>query len=384
MNIDSNKSVVIPSSRDFQKTIYDFMKRALEKGDFDAVLIPVKVPSGDSYSWILCQDISLVDDANPVAPIMPVQGAKALKSFTRKGEGELKVAVVMRPCEVRASIELTKLNQVHLDNIIIISYDCPGAIPYSDYLGNPQESEKQFQKILTGKHFNSDIVKPVCQICDQFSLPASDLHFSLLGSVDKSVLLISNSDKGRTILDNLKLQYIEDLSVWQNQITEIKEKRAQKRKDVFKEIQPLIDGFDNLQAFFANCIGCHNCQSACPICYCRQCYFDSEVAKNTREVVQNMAEKQGCISFPEDLIMFHVGRMSHMSLSCVSCGQCTDVCPVSIPVASLFSYVADNTQPAFEYVAGLGAGEALPLRDFKLSEIDSIDELVKSAESEEN
>lgn len=384
MNIDSNKGVVIPSSQNFQKTIYDFLKHALEKGDFDAILLPVKVPAGDSFSWILCRDPSLIDDANPVAPVMPVQGAKALKSFTRKGDGKLKVAVVMRPCEVRASIELFKLNQVHLDNIILISYDCPGAIPYSDYLKNPQDSEKQFQEILSEKHFNSDIVKPVCQMCVQFSLPASDLHFSSLNSADKPVLLISNSDKGRIILDNLKLPYLEDLSAWQKQISGITKKKKLKRKDTFKEVQPLIDGFENLQTFFSNCIGCHNCSNACPICYCRHCYFDSEAVKNTQEVIQNMAEKRGCISFPEDLIMFHVGRMSHMSLSCVSCGLCTDVCPVSIPVATLFSYVADKTQQTFEYEAGISSGEALPLKEFKLSEISNIDELVKSAESEEN
>ena len=78
--------------------------------------------------------------------------------------------------------------------------------------------------------------------------------------------------------------------------------------------------------------------------------------------------------------MFHVGRLSHMSLSCVSCGQCTDVCPVSIPVSTMFSYVADSTQQTFEYEAGICAGDALPLREFKLSEIANIDELVKSAE----
>ena len=80
--------------------------------------------------------------------------------------------------------------------------------------------------------------------------------------------------------------------------------------------------------------------------------------------------------------MFHVGRMTHMSLSCVSCGQCSDACPVSIPVADVFSFVADRTQSTFEYKAGLNATDPLPLRQFRKSELPGVHELVKNAEAE--
>ena len=72
-----------------------------------------------------------------------------------------------------------------------------------------------------------------------------------------------------------------------------------------------------------------------------------------------------------------------MSLSCVSCGQCTDACPVSIPVADIFSYMAGLTQATFEYVAGRNDGEPLPLRHFKEDEVEKVHEIVKGAEEEE-
>jgi len=384
MTLNPNKGVKISSENGIRKTIFDFLKNTLTKGIFDTILIPAKVPAGDSYAWILLKETSLMDDTNPVPPVMAVQGAKALKSLTRKGEGQLNIAAIMRPCEIRASIELSKLNQVRLDKITLISYDCPGSIPFSDYIANPQESDKLFQSILSKGEFENEATKPVCRICSDLFCPSSDLHFGSLGSEGKSIFIIPNSEKGTRILDDLELACSEDTSSWNSQMTKLKEKKAGKREEIFKTIQPMIEGMDGLLKTFANCVGCHNCQSACPICYCRQCYFDSEVSKSTSQFLQTQAEKGGRLAFPQDKIMFHVGRMAHMSLSCVSCGLCTDACPVSIPVAQIFSYVSDKTQQACEYHAGNDAGEGHPLRQYQLDEIHEIHELVKSAEPQEN
>jgi formate dehydrogenase subunit beta len=144
-----------------------------------------------------------------------------------------------------------------------------------------------------------------------------------------------------------------------------------------------LQGVEGLHKTFADCIGCHNCQSACPICFCRQCYFDSEVAKQDPNARLDAALERGGIAFPADRVMFHTGRMTHMSLSCVSCGQCSDACPVSIPVADIFSYMAGVTQPTFEYTAGRNDGEPLPLRHFREDEVPRVHEIVKRAEEEE-
>lgn len=383
MDVKKFTGVAVESKDGFQTAVFRIMQQLLENGDVDALLLPVKVPAGDSYSWILCKDTSLIIGAAPAAPVMPVQGAKALKSLTRKHDGPLKVAAVMRPCEVRAAIELAKLSQVSLEHITLISYDCPGALPYPGYLQNPEEGEKVFGALLAKKEYTSDKTKSTCQICTGFDLPASDLHFSPFGAGDTSVMLIANSARGEEQLQKLSLTEEISPDARLKKIDEIRKIRAEKREAVFTEVQPLIDGYNNLQDIFANCIGCHNCQSACPICYCRQCYFDSDVAETAKKITRSSASRAGSISFPQDQVMFHVGRMTHMSLSCVSCGQCTDVCPVSIPVAKVFSYVGARTQKTFEYTPGSSEDEALPLREFKLSEIANIDELVKSAEAEE-
>ena len=54
-----------------------------------------------------------------------------------------------------------------------------------------------------------------------------------------------------------------------------------------------------------------------------------------------------------------------MTMSCVSCGSCEDACPVDIPVAQLFSAVAEDSQLLFEYSPGMDINEPLPLRVFR-------------------
>jgi formate dehydrogenase subunit beta len=360
-----------------------FLAEALKNSAADAVLVPVATPAQDSYAWILTTDPEVVRGARPIAPTMPVQGAKALKSLTRKGNGKSRVIAVMRPCEIRAAIELAKLNQVHLDNIVLVSHDCHGSVPLQTYVGDPAGSEKDFDEMLEAGKSDEATVKPVCRICVDFSLVDSDLHLGTIGLGGKSALLIAGSDKGQALLDAMGMTSEEDVSAWSQAIAKLKVAREGKRSEALAGTGEGLQGFDGLHATFSDCIGCHNCQSACPICYCRQCYFDSEVAKKDPAALLDTAVARGGIAFPGDRVMFHTGRMAHMSLSCVSCGQCTDACPVGIPVADVFSYMAGLTQDTFEYAAGARDGEPLPLRQYREQELAKVHEIVKGAEEGE-
>ena len=363
--------------------IRDFLRKALESPAADAVLVPVETPARDSYAWILTTDVGLLDQAKPVTPTMPVQGAKALRALTRKGKGTVKSIAVMRPCEIRAAIELSKLNQVCLDNIILVSYDCLGATPLKDHIRDRDSSEQHFNTMLEARKTDDEAVKPVCSICVDFALVDSDIHFGTLGVPAGSVLVVANSDKGRTLLESIGIPLKEDIAGWMGAVTELRAQREERRRKALAETGAALQGFDGLRATFADCIGCHNCQSACPICYCRQCYFDSEAARPDPTALMDIALRRGGMAFPANRVMFHTGRMAHMSLSCVSCGQCSDACPVAIPVADIFSYMAGLTQATFDYVAGRDSGEPPPLRHFREDEVAGVHEIVKSAEQEE-
>jgi formate dehydrogenase subunit beta len=371
----------LPPEENMGKSILNFLKQALEKKAFDALLIPMKKPESEAYSWVLLKDESLLDSADPLPPVMTVQGAKALSSITKHGDIEGQVAALMRPCEIRAALELSKLKQIDLDNVFLISLDCPGAVPLSGYMDAPKKSSDAFKEAFLNWE-TSDSLRPVCRICDRFSLPSlfpassesstqqdesvalsSDLHIGLVGGKN-DILLIPVTSKGKDFLDHMNQKTENSLENWKSKVKEIWNQKSKEREKANREFLKKIEGPENFPAVFDACMNCHNCMSVCPVCYCQQCYFDSQTLKLSPEDYLERAEKRGALRFPLDTLFFHLGRMSHMLLSCVSCGACEDACPMSIPVAQVFTALGDRTQDDFKYIPGRDRAESLPLQVF--------------------
>ena len=364
------KGAKINHDGDIRKPIINLLKAGLEQKIFDAILVPMRIPSGESFAWILTRNVDALDEAYQLPPVISVQGAKALSSFTRLGEADMKIATLMRPCEIRAITELDKLQQLSLDNISLISIDCPGSLPHDEYMGDAEKGDEDFSYSLD--NWNSDRIRDICRICDNFSITTSDIHIGLLTGESKDMYVIPNSAKGEKILEDLKMDADQDLKNWSSLIDDISRDRKQKREKKWKEVRKEYGSADNLLDLLSQCVACHTCRSVCPICYCRQCYFESDAFKLPSYNYLERAQKKGSLRLPPDNLLFHLGRMQHMSMSCVSCGLCEDMCPMSIPISHLVSYVADRSQDVFDYVAGEDPGEPLPLTTYRTEELEMI------------
>ena len=366
------KGAIVPAKSGIRKTIIDLLEKAFDKGVFDTVIIPMKVPAGDSFAYVLVKDKSLLKDVFPLPPTMLVQGAKAVSSVTRLGKGKMKIAAIMRPCETRATIELVKLSQTNLENMTLISIDCPGVLPTSDFLNDPEKSIKLFDNVT--KNWDDKMMRPVCQICDKSSMISGDLHIGTLGAKKDTFFIISNSQKGDDVVDKLGINLKDSLDSWQTKVKSISKEKQKKRKKLHKDLKSKVGGIENLLEVFSHCINCHNCMRVCPVCYCRLCYFDSDKVKYTPDDYLQTAENKGSIRFLPHTTLFHIGRMMHMSISCVSCGACEDACSMSIPVAQIFSMVADETQGLFDYVSGRRLDEPIPLVAYEEEELHEVED----------
>jgi formate dehydrogenase subunit beta len=368
-----DKGALFPAEGGVREKVIAFLQKAISQGCFDAVLIPAKAPGTDSLAYSLIGDEQFLKNAYPLPPVMPVQGAKAMSSLTRTGKGKKKIAALIRPCEARAAIELAKLGQVDLDNICLISIDCPGALPLAEWAKDAKKAEDAFAEIL--KEGPNESLRPICQICDKFSTTgAEDLHIGVQGKEAKGILLIPNSPKGEAILECLGLAAGEDISGWRERVDKLTGARLEKKKQAQQELEAKSKGLDKLLDTFSQCINCHNCMRVCPICYCQQCFFDSDNMQFSFEDYLKRAEAAGGLRLPPDTLLFHIGRMLHMSLSCVSCGACEDACPTAIPVAQVFSLVGNRNQEAFDYVPGRSRDEPPPLRVYQEEEFEEVEQ----------
>ena len=95
--------------------IRQFLASLLEKKLVDALLVPLELPTGDNVVPTIVSSPEQVQAANPLAPVMSVNAARLVSRITMVSSSPDRLGVVLRPCELRALVELVKLKQSSLD-----------------------------------------------------------------------------------------------------------------------------------------------------------------------------------------------------------------------------------------------------------------------------
>jgi formate dehydrogenase subunit beta len=149
-------------------------------------------------------------------------------------------------------------------------------------------------------------------------------------------------------------------------------KKREYRDEMIKRAKDATDSLEKLTAYLSNCINCYNCRVACPVCYCKECVFVTDVFAHEPSLYLKWAKRKGAVKMPTDTLFYHITRLAHISTACVGCGQCSNACPNDIPVMELFRMVAMKTQEAFGYEAGRDLDEMPPLSFFKEDEFSEV------------
>ena len=108
----------------------ELLKYMLAEGKVRGVFGLIKAQEGNRTCYALVTDPDLVEQMDPLRPVMPVSAASQISRYTLDGPISDPVAVVLRPCELRAFVELVKLRQGHLENVLVISMTCPGVYTF--------------------------------------------------------------------------------------------------------------------------------------------------------------------------------------------------------------------------------------------------------------
>ena len=119
-------------NQDWLSGLRSFLATVMEKTEIEAMLVPTRLAVKNRIMPTLVSDPGRLNEADPLSPAFPINGAQQLARLTRLPAGG-KLAAVLRPCEIRAFNELVKLNQGKRDDVVIIGLDCPGALSNSDF-----------------------------------------------------------------------------------------------------------------------------------------------------------------------------------------------------------------------------------------------------------
>ena len=361
------------------ESLQNFFRSILELDEISAILAPKLLPMKNMVMPVLISDPEQLDGVDPLSPAFPMNASKIVSRLTRKPMGG-KIAVVLRPCEIRAFIELVKLKQGRTDEIIMIGIDCLGAYKNTDFFQFAAEDEKKstqrfYSSVLSGKgaSFGNIELATACRACEYPVPNNADILIGLYGmDINEHILVQTKTSAGEAILNNLKLSDTDEPSGRRESIDALIAERINYRDNMFAETRDATGNLEKLTSYLANCVNCYNCRVACPVCYCRECVFVTDVFNHEPSQYLRWAARKGQIKMPTDTVFYHLTRLAHMSTACIGCGQCSNACPNDIPVMELFRTVAYQTQKAFGYEAGQNLDEKPPLSEFREDEFDEV------------
>ncbi|MCJ7621456.1 MAG: 4Fe-4S dicluster domain-containing protein [Anaerolineae bacterium] len=372
----SVRAIVEVKDGDVLAALREFLRRLLEAQVVDALLVPLELPSGDAVAPTLIKEPERLATANPLAPVMMANSANLVSRLTRLGNRE-KVGVVLRSCEMRALVELVKLQQASLDNLVTLGIDCLGTYEVTQYSRLKTELEDgagpspdQLKAAGDGEVVPVEgyQFRAACQMCEYPVATGVDINIGLIGVDTQTMILLDmEPDIGQEVLEKLDLKE-GDAPGREKVVGKLVAAREKARDEAFGAFHEKVKDTASLIAQFSTCIACHNCSFACPICYCKECLFETDTFRHPSDRYLMWAGRKGAARMPSDTVLFQLTRMNHMVSSCVGCGMCESACPSDLPLALIFRAVGQRVQQLFDYSPGRSLEDELPVATFKEDE----------------
>ena len=286
---------------------------------------------------MLVGDAAALEQADPLAPVLPINAARAASSLTLTGHRE-KLGVVLRSCEIRALVELVKFQQAKLDGRPDRRHRLPG------HLQGGRLAEGQGRPGARSERGGGGRGQAAGRAAVPGSVP--DLRAAAAGGRARGADHRAGRCRAGQAVPARPATTWPRRWTWPRATrrrggprppTSWSTARTQARDAAIAEFRGRVNSMDGLLAEFSTCVRCHNCMINCPICYCKECIFRTATFDHDSQLYYQWAERKGTVRMLPDTLLFHLTRLNHMVTSCVGCGLCSDACPADIPVATRVS-----------------------------------------------
>lgn len=260
-------------------------------------------------------------------------GANLSKYLIEINKKEGKTAVFLKPCDTYSFNELVKEHRIDREKFFVIGTECHGKLDNRKLLNLGIDG-------VTEESYDGDSVKFKTLYGEKVVGKGEAILERCLTCKGKKFMIqddvVVADDTEDPVLDRFA------------KVTELENMTADER-------------FKFWQSQLSKCLRCNACRNVCPACSCVKCVFDNPQS--------GVAAKANDVPFEEQL--FHVIRAFHVAGRCTDCGECSRVCPQSIPLHLLNrKFIKDADTLYGDFKAGETADGKTPLTSFTTEDVD--------------
>lgn len=345
--VNTNRQWILKTHGDPLGTLRSFIQAVWRESSIDRMLVSLEGADEDSLQPRLLSDPDQMSEVNPFRPVMTLNATRLIPEMVR-AYPQAKLGAILRPCEMRALVEVTKHAAFLTENLVTICIDCLGTFPAGEFNWRAQRKGSSSGLTQEALQFARQggiaayRYRSACQTCIAPGSGAADLNIGVLGLPVRQCLLVYARD--RVIEERLNLK-ANTIGKSNDQISQQRERmlaklavrRARARERVALSVtEQLPADVDTVIRQLEKCGACQKCLDACPIC---------------------------AVIYPRRGADGHYARydVARWLVSCAGCGMCEQACPNRLPLSAIFGHIRDQLGQALMYTPGESPEEPLPL-----------------------
>ncbi len=335
--------------------LQEFVSLVWRQSGLEGMLVTVE--AGDKTHAIprFITDQAGIRDTNPFRPLMEINAARLIPGILAEHPSS-RLGALLRPCEMRALLEMAKHTSLKLDRLLTISVDCLGTLPADEYQWRLERLEKeQSVGMAASDELAQEAIqfarqggivpyryRTACQVCSSPASAQADINIHVLGLPVRQEILVSVHDQKiaeSLAMDGYAKGTADEALILQHEriVSRMAERHARLIERINESLGSLLPAdVDALIRQLEACGDCQACMECCPIC---------SVVKPQRGVDGHYA-RAGVIRW---------------LASCAGCGMCEQSCPKSLPTAAIFAHIRRQLDQQWDYTPGQSLHDPLPL-----------------------
>jgi formate dehydrogenase subunit beta len=341
-----DKQWIINTHGDPLGTVRELLHDVWTLANLDSMLLPTNGNVDHLTKPNLVSDPAALDQVNPFKPLMTMNAARLIPKLV-KDNPQAHLGALLRPCEMRALIEMTKHNGFKLDGFVTVCVDCLGTVPADEYQWRAERkgaSAKLADETLQFARQGGIAdyrYRSACQICSSPEACGADINVNVLGLPVRQNLLVTTHDETKATWFQLDIitngPATPELVQQHNHVVErMVERHHNTMQRVSQHLGDLLpQDIESLIVKLESCGDCQVCMNVCPICE---------------------------VDFPHRGPDQHYQRedFTRWLVSCAGCGMCEQSCTNQLPLTIIFGHIRDLLADELEYMPGRSLNEPLP------------------------